>query len=61
MKPLKINRTNDAVFKNIFANKKHKAITIGKFIHSNNAYTEAMPAISPNTVVKAPKSFNKGL
>lgn len=28
MKPLKINRTNDAVFKNIFANKKHKAITI---------------------------------
>lgn len=35
------------------------SITIGKFIHSNNAYTEAMPAISPNTVVKAPKSFNK--
>lgn len=33
MKPLKINRTNDAVFKNIFANKKHKAITID-FINS---------------------------
>ena len=28
MAPLIINRTNDALFKNIFANKKHKNITL---------------------------------